>query len=123
MLKVGKCLSNAGFSSATRETLLVSMSRRIPEAVVVYWESILSWNELDEMRRIECPGRNITDWEVGWRMESPDNLSVCVDPNSSDDDDIPRMAPISKMRQLERFGLPVTEETRGRCLNLLEIST
>jgi hypothetical protein len=55
-----------------------------------------------------------TDWEAGWRTESPDDLSAWVDTDSSDDDDSPRVVPISKMRRLERFGLPVIEETRGK---------
>jgi len=51
-----------------------------------------------------------SDWEAGWE---PKESSEWVDVGS-DDDDSPRVIPISKMRRLERFGIPVTEETRSK---------
>lgn len=51
------------------------------------------------------------DWKAGWETKE---TSEWVDIDSDDDDDSPKVIPISKMRRLERFGIPVTEETRSK---------
>jgi hypothetical protein len=51
------------------------------------------------------------DWESGWNAVEDEFVDVDDD---DDDDDSPRVVPVSKMRKVERFGLPVTMETRPR---------
>jgi hypothetical protein len=54
------------------------------------------------------------DWESGWNAEEAPEMDEWVDVDDDDDDDSPRVVPVSKMRKVERFGLPVTMETRPR---------
>ena len=67
---MGKCFLKAGFSSATNDTLLDSISRRIPEVEEVAFfnrKAILGGNELDKVCGIEHAGGNMSQ-------------SGCVDP-------------------------------------------
>jgi hypothetical protein len=54
------------------------------------------------------------DWESGWNAPDETERDQWLDVNDDDDDDSPRVVPVSKMRKVERFGLPVTMETRHR---------
>jgi superfamily II DNA/RNA helicase len=54
------------------------------------------------------------DWESGWNAPEAAETDEWVDVDDDDEDDGPRVVPVSKMRQVERFGLPVTAETRIR---------
>jgi len=55
-------------------------------------------------------------WQTGWDTAEPGDPSEWADDVGSDDDDddSPNVIPVSKMRRLDRFGLPVTEDTRSK---------
>ena len=50
------------------------------------------------------------DWETGWEAKEPAEW-VEVEANDTEDDYGLRVIPVSKMRPLERFGLPVNAST------------
>jgi len=53
-----------------------------------------------------------TDWEAGWDNTTAE--SEWVDVDSDEDDDNPKVIPVSKGRRLDRFGLPVTSDTQQK---------
>ena len=53
-----------------------------------------------------------TDWKTGWKPKESDEW---VDIDDDADDDSPKVVPVSKLQPLERFGLPVTFETKEKC--------
>ena len=55
-----------------------------------------------------------SDWESGWNAPEAAEMDEWVGVDEDDEDDSPRVVPVSKMRKVERFGLPVTPETRLR---------
>jgi len=54
------------------------------------------------------------DWEAGWENKPAPAPAEWEDVHSDDDDDSPRVIPVSKGRRLDRFGLPVTTETKTK---------